>query len=297
LGKQMPNSMTGYGKSKKTFENYEIEAEIRSLNNRYLDTIVRLPKSIDVYEQRIKEVIKKKIFRGKVTLNISLNGISANGFGNLALNEDALQYYYDLVSKIKSNFDLKEDITLDHILQFKDLMQATEEELEDELLLENLLDTVGEALTALVEMRENEAVNIMSDINVRIKIIETNTDNIFAYAKDNPKQEYKKLYERVQKLINGKAIDEYRLEMELALLADRVDITEECTRLKSHLQQFDNILNTKKEVGKSLTFILQEMHREINTIGSKTTNVEISHMAITVKEEIEKLREQIQNLE
>jgi len=293
----MPNSMTGYGKSKKTFENYEIEVEIRSLNNRYLDTIIRLPKSFDIFEQRIKDEIKKKVFRGKVTLNITLNGISANGFGNVTLNEEALQYYYDLVSKIKSNFNLKEEITLDHILQFKDLMQAPEEELEDELLLENLLGTVNEALTELVEMRGNEAVNIMSDINERIGIIENNTNKIFTFAKDNPKQEYDKLYERVQKLINGKAIDEYRLEMELALLSDRVDVTEECTRLKSHLQQFDNILNTKKEVGKSLTFILQEMHREINTIGSKTTNVEISHMAIAVKEEIEKLREQVQNLE
>jgi uncharacterized protein (TIGR00255 family) len=293
----MPNSMTGYGKSKKTFENYEIEAEIRSLNNRYLDTIVRLPKSLDVFEQRIKEVVKKKIFRGKVTLNISLNGINANGFENLELNEDALQYYYDLVAKIKSNFNLKEDITIDHILQFKDLMQSPEEELEDELLLKNLLATVNEALSALVEMRENEAENIMSDINARIAIIEDNTNKIFATAKDNPKQDYDKLHERVQKMINGKAMDEYRLEMELALLADRVDVTEECTRLKSHLQQFDNILNTKKEVGKSLTFILQEMHREINTIGSKTTNVDISHMAIEVKEEIEKLREQVQNLE
>ncbi len=293
----MPNSMTGYGKSKKTFENYEIEVEIRSLNNRYLDTIIRLPKSFDIFEQRIKDEIKKKVFRGKVTLNITLNGISANGFENVKLNEEALQYYYDLVSKIKSNFKLKEEITLDHILQFKDLMQAADEELEDELLLENLLDTVNEALAALVEMRGNEATNIMADINERIGIIEKNTNKIFTFAKDNPKQEYDKLYERVQKLINGKAIDEYRLEMELALLSDRVDVTEECTRLKSHLQQFDNILNTKKEVGKSLTFILQEMHREINTIGSKTTNVEISHMAIAVKEEIEKLREQVQNLE
>ena len=293
----MPNSMTGYGKSKKSFENYEIEVEIRSLNNRYLDTTIRLPKSIDIFEQKIKDEIKKHIFRGKVTLNISLNGISDNGFGNIKLNDEALQYYYDLISKIKSNLGIKEEITLDHILQFKDLMQTADEELDDDSLLNNLVDTVNEALTALVEMRKNEAINIMKDIDDRIKIIEKNTNKIFITAKDNPRQEYDKLYERVQNMLNGKAIDENRLEMELALLADRVDVTEECTRLSSHLQQFNNILNTKKEVGKSLTFILQEMHREINTIGSKTTNVEISHMAIEVKEEIEKLREQIQNLE
>ena len=289
--------MTGYGKSKKTFENYEIEAEIRSLNNRYLDTIIRLPKSIDLFEQPIKNEIKKRIFRGKVTLNITLNNNSANGFEGIKLNEEALQYYYKLITKIKSNLNLSEDISLDHILQFKDLMQPAEEDLDDELLLENILITVNEALDSLIEMRNNEAVNIVVDIDQRIRVIEKNTNKIIVFGKDNPKQEYDKLYERVQSLLNGKLVDENRLEMELSLLADRVDVTEECTRLISHIQQFDSILKTKKEVGKSLTFILQEMHRETNTIGSKTTNVEISHLAIGIKEEIEKLREQIQNLE
>ncbi len=293
----MSNSMTGYGKSKKTFENYEIEAEIRSLNNRYLDTIIRLPKSIDLFEQPIKNEIKKRIFRGKVTLNITLNNNSANGFEGIKLNEEALQYYYKLITKIKSNLNLSEDISLDYILQFKDLMQPAEEDLDDELLLENILITVNEALDSLIEMRNNEAVNIVVDIDQRIRVIEKNTNKIIVFGKDNPKQEYDKLYERVQSLLNGKLVDENRLEMELSLLADRVDVTEECTRLISHIQQFDSILKTKKEVGKSLTFILQEMHRETNTIGSKTTNVEISHLAIGIKEEIEKLREQIQNLE
>ena len=289
--------MTGYGKAKKIYNNYEIEVEIRSLNNRYLDTIMRMPKSIDVFEQRIKEEIKKKLYRGKITVNITLNGVNANGFDNLTLNEEALQYYYDLIAKIKNNFNITEEITLDHILQFKDLMQPEEEQLEDESLLENILATVNESLDALVEMRKNEAENIMIDIKNRLNTIEKNTNAIFHEAKQNPKQEYDKLYDRVQNMLNGKAVDEYRLEMEMALLADRVDVTEECTRLNSHLQQFNNVLNTKREVGKSLTFILQEMHREINTIGSKTTNVNISHMAIEVKEEIEKLREQVQNLE
>lgn len=293
----MPSSMTGYGKSKKDFNNYEIEAEIRSLNNRYLDIILRLPKSIDIYEQRLKDVIKKEIFRGKITLNISINGVGSNGFENLTLDEDALQYYFELVSQIKSKFKIKEEIKLDHILQFKDLMQKSEEDADDELLLQNLLDTVDDAISALVEMKKSEAENILKDINSRISIIAKNIDNIYTIAKDNPKQEYDKLTERVQSMLNGKAVDEYRLEMEFALLADRVDITEECTRLKSHIQQFENILNTKQEVGKPLTFILQEMHREINTIGSKTTNVKVSHMAISIKEEIEKLREQVQNLE
>lgn len=293
----MPTSMTGYGKSKKTFDSYEIEVEIRSLNNRYLDTTIRLPKSIDLFENRIKDEIKKRIFRGKVTINIILNGIGGNGLDSFKLNKEALKYYYNLINEIKTILKLKEDISLDHILQFKDLLQPADEELDDDLLIENILSTVNEALDGIVEMRKNEAANIVLDIDSRIRLIESNTNKIYTFTKDNPKQEYEKLYERVQTLLNGKVVDDTRLEMELVLLADRVDVTEECTRLKSHIQQFDTILNTKKEVGKSLTFILQEMHREINTIGSKTTNVEISHIAISVKEEIEKLREQVQNLE
>jgi uncharacterized protein (TIGR00255 family) len=293
----MPRSMTGYGKAKKSFKDYEIEIEIRSLNNRYLDTTVRMPKSIDIFEQRIKDEIKKKIFRGKITITITINGINANGLDNLTLNEKALHYYYNLISKIKSNFNLKEEITLDHILQFKDLMQPEENEIDDEILIDNIIGTLNESVDALVEMRENEAKNIISDVESRLNIILNNTDSIVEAAKNNPKQEYDKLYERIKTILNGKDVDEYRLEMELALLADRVDVTEECIRLKSHMKQFDNILKSKKEVGKSLTFVLQEMHREINTIGSKTTNVDVSHKAITVKEEIEKLREQVQNLE
>ena len=289
--------MTGYGKSKKTFDNYEIDIEIRSLNNRYLDTIIRLPKNIDFLEQCIKEEIKKKIFRGKVTINIVLNGLGANEFENIKLNEDALNHYYNLMNEIKNTLNLNQEISLEHILQFKDLMQPTDEKMDDETLQKNLLIVVNEAVDSLIEMRRNEANNIIIDINKRIKIIASNTEKIKKIANDNPKQEYDKLAERVHNLLNGKAIDEYRLEMELAILSDRVDVTEECTRLNSHIQQFDSILKTKKEVGKSLTFILQEMHREINTIGSKTTNVEVSHLAITIKEEIEKLREQVQNLE
>lgn len=293
----MPKSMTGYGRSKKIFENYEIDVEIRSLNNRYLDTIIRLPKSIDVFDQKVKDEIKKKIFRGKVTVNITINGIGNNEFEGIVLNEGAINYYYNLLLKIKENLNLNEEISLSHILQFKDFMQPADEKTDDKTMIKNLLIVLNEALDDLIEMRSNEATNIVSDIDNRVNLINVNTQKINNIAKKNPKQEYDKLKERVQNLLNGKSIDEYRLEMEMALLADRVDITEECTRLDSHIQQFNTILKTKNEVGKSLTFMLQEMHREINTIGSKTTNTEVAHLAINIKEEIEKLREQVQNLE
>ncbi|MFC2088389.1 YicC/YloC family endoribonuclease [Calditrichota bacterium] len=292
----MPSSMTGYGKAQTTFNNYEIEVEIRSLNNRYLDTIIRLPKSLENYEQLIKDEIKKKLIRGKISISISING-KLNGHDGFKLNEDSLQYYYNLLNEMKAKTGAKGDITLDHLLQFKDLLQPNDEDFDDVEIKENVLITVNEALDKLINMRVAEAENIGKDVNNRLRTIEKITEDIYQKGKQNPKQEYDKLYQRVELLLQGKTVDENRLEMEISLLADRVDVTEECTRLKSHIQQFNTIFENRSEVGKPLTFILQEMHREVNTIGSKTTNVEISHSVIKMKEEIEKLREQIQNLE
>ncbi len=292
----MSSSMTGFGKAKTTYENYEIVAELRSLNNRYLDIIVRLPKSLENYEQLVKEEIKKKIIRGKISANISFNG-KINGLEDFKLNEEALSYYHKLLHEIQSRTGVKGDITIDHLLQFSDLLKQDEEEIDDEKIKNNLLATLRLALDKLVNMRQVEAKNITEDIKSRIQKIDVLAGDISEKGNDNPKQDYDKLYQRVQSLLKGRALDEYRLEMEIALLSDKVDITEECTRLKSHLKQFNTIFTTKAEVGKPLTFILQEMHREVNTIGSKTTIVEISHAVITMKEEIEKLREQVQNLE
>lgn len=292
----MPCSMTGFGKAKNTFDSYEIEAEIRSLNNRYLDILVRLPKSMVNYEPLIKNEIKKKILRGKISVSLSLNG-KLNGLNDFKLNEDTLQYYFNLLREMKTKTGVKGDITLDHLLQFTDLLQPNEEEINDDEIKNNILITLGQALEKLVNMRQVEAENIAVDINKRLQAIKKTTEEIYQKGKQNPKQEYEKLYQRVQLLLQDKTVDDYRLEMELSLLADRIDITEECTRLKSHIQQFNSIFTSKAEVGKPLTFLLQEMHREVNTIGSKTTNVEISHSVISLKEEIEKLREQVQNLE
>lgn len=292
----MPASMTGFGRANVIFSEYEIEVEIRSLNNRYLDIVIRSPKNLENFEQLIKSEIKKKIIRGKISVNISING-NLNGLDDFKLNEDSLKYYYDLLHEMKSKTGVKGDITLNHLLQFNDLLQPNEEQYEENELKENVLLVVNQALEKLIKMRMAEAENISKDIQNRLKKIEKITEEIYQKGKQNPKEEYEKLYQRVQLLLQNNDVDEARLETEIAFLADRVDITEECTRLKSHIHQFGEIFETRREVGKPLTFILQEMHREVNTIGSKTTIVEISHSVIKLKEEIEKLREQVQNLE
>lgn len=292
----MPRSMTGFGRAEEKNEKYEITAEIRNLNNRYLDINLKLPKSLIVYEFPLKELIKKKVMRGKLTANINFTDLVLSN-GNFILNKESVKFYYNLLNQIKEHTGLEGDITLDHLLQFKELIAPEEYVREDEEIKDLLFSVVEEALDNLNEMRMREAENISHDILYRVDLIEKTVQEIYQKGRKNPRTELKKLSNRIKDLVDNHDIDENRLEMELALLADRVDITEECTRMKSHIELFRNIFQSKEEVGKQLTFILQEMQRESNTIGSKTTDVSISHSVIHVKEEIEKIREQVQNLE
>jgi uncharacterized protein (TIGR00255 family) len=292
----MPRSMTGFGRAEEKNEKYEITAEIRNLNNRYLDINLKLPKSLIVYEFPLKELIKKKVMRGKLAANINFTDLVLSN-GNFVLNKESVKFYYNLLNQIKEHTGLEGDITLDHLLQFKELIAPEEYVREDEEIKDLLFSVVEEALDNLNEMRMREAENISHDILYRVDLIEKTVQEIYQKGRKNPRTELKKLSNRIKDLMNNHDIDENRLEMEMALLADRVDITEECTRMKSHIELFRDIFKSKREVGKQLTFILQEMQRESNTIGSKTTDVSISHSVIHVKEEIEKIREQVQNLE
>jgi uncharacterized protein (TIGR00255 family) len=168
---------------------------------------------------------------------------------------------------------------------------------EDDEIADRLGKVMSTALDNLNLVRQQEADNLHEDISGRISTIEQTTEDVYRRGKENPRTELDKLANRLQEMIAGNKIDQNRLELEMAIIADKVDITEECIRLKSHLEMFRDIFSHQEEVGKQLTFVLQEMQRETNTIGSKTTDIYISHQMIKVKDEIEKLREQIQNLE
>jgi uncharacterized protein (TIGR00255 family) len=217
--------------------------------------------------------------------------------GKFTLNEESIQFYYRLLQEIKTRTGVKGDITLDHLLHFKELIEPEEMSKEDEEIAERLSLVMTEALDNLNLVRQQEAQNLQADILSRIKTIEQTTEEVYCKGKANPRAELDKMSKRLQEMVAANKIDRDRLEQELALIADKVDITEECIRLKSHLQMFRDIFSQQEEVGKQLTFVLQEMQRETNTIGSKTTDIFISHQMIKVKDEIEKLREQVQNLE
>jgi uncharacterized protein (TIGR00255 family) len=288
--------MTGFGRSELRNSRHEITVEIRSLNNRYLDIGLKLPKSLNTYEYNLKELIKKRVLRGKLNVIVNHKNLVLTN-GDFRLNENTVQFYLHLLERIKDQTGLKDSITLDHLLQFKELLEPEEVVLEDNEMESMLINVFAKALDNLDSMRMKEAENIGKDIYSRLDNIKRILRTITKKAKDSPRSELNKLYSRLQEQIDKKKVDKDRLELELALIADRVDITEECTRLSSHLELFKEIMDTQAEVGKQLTFVLQEMHRETNTIGSKTSDVTISHDMIRMKEEIEKLREQVQNLE
>ena len=292
----MPRSMTGFGRAEVKNGHHEITVEIRTLNNRYLDIGLKLPKSLNHYEYKLKELIKKKIIRGKFTAIVNFKNLSLTN-GDLRLNEDTVQFYYKLLKEIKKRTGLNDHITLDHLLQFKELVEPDDIVLDDDEIEGLLIDAFEKALNELDSMRQKEAKNISNDIYARLDNIQRVLSKISKKAKGSARLELEKLYSRLLEKIEKREVDQDRLELELALIADRVDVTEECTRLASHLNLFKDVLEKKEEVGKQLTFILQEMHRETNTIGSKTSDIIISHEMINLKEEIEKLREQVQNLE
>ena len=292
----MPRSMTGFGRAEIKNSRFEITVEIRSLNNRFLDIGLKLPKSLNSYEYILKGLTKKKILRGKLTAVVNFKNLMLEN-GDLRLNHETVQFYHQLLEKIKSQTGIKDEITLDHLLQFKELIEPEEAVFQDDEIKTVLTDAFDKALENLDAMRRQEAENICVDIYSRLAKIKTALNSITDKAKDSPRLELDKLYNRLQERINNKEVDKDRLELELAIMADRVDVTEECIRLSSHLDLFKKVLDNKDEVGKQLTFLLQEMHRETNTIGSKTSDISISHEMIRLKEEIEKIREQIQNLE
>jgi uncharacterized protein (TIGR00255 family) len=293
----MINSMTGYGRGEATAEGVRVNAEVRTLNSRFFDFSFRTPRSLQNYEAELREFCRGQIQRGKLSLSLSeMRGLEAPAAARFDL-ASAERLAREL-SAIKDKLGLNGPVTLDHLLAFPDLLTQIEDPAISDLLLRLSREAVAAALQDLKKMRLAEGHALAADMLGRLTIIETNLAEIRRVQTDVPVRALDKLRERVKRLTLPQAFDDYRLEMELAILADRLDITEECVRLAGHINAFRRTLELPEGVaGKRLEFLLQEMHREANTIGSKTSSLDISHLAVNIREEIERLREQVQNIE
>jgi len=290
----MIQSMTGYGIANTVDKNFSVDVEIKSVNSRYFETYLKIPALLASKEYEIREFIKQKIQRGKINCIIQLKygGIEN---GNSQLDIDKLKNYLTLVKKIQKAAGIKDQLKLEHILFSKDLITSKENEISDKefVLIKKVL---GKAIDKLLKMRSNEGKELSKDLRNRINIIDEKIAEIENGFTSGKKDYFEKLQQRIVELIGDRELDKDRLNVELAFIADRADITEECVRLKSHLKFFLKSLD-EPEPGRKLNFLCQEMNRETNTISSKSISTTITHTAVHIKEEIEKIREQIQNIE
>ncbi len=289
-------SMTGYGKGSHIEKGFEIDVEAKSLNHRFLDLFLKLPRSVENREHKIREIIKKHLVRGRLSLSVCLHKIDEEAV-NMQLNDGVVRSYSKLLAELAEKMGVSEKPTLTHILTLPDIFIEHDDENYQEDAWRCIEIAVEKSLIALNEMRKREGVEIEKDLRCRVQLIDKLVEQIEEKTRGRSQSEFTKLYERVHSMVGTGELDPSRLELEVALLADRVDVTEECTRLKSHDLIFNESLASAESAGRKLNFLLQEMNREANTIGAKCNDADISHLVVQIKEEIEKLREQVQNVE
>ena len=288
-------SMTGYGRGTTSNKNISIEAEVKSINSRYLDIYFRLPSSLQSKEYELREAIKSKLKRGKVTTIIQIKS-SGKDADVPVLSKDKLKALIGFLKDIKKAARINEKIKLDHLLSFKELYLPDEFEFgESEFVL--VKEALDKAIKDLLKMKKNEGGELAKDLVARIKSIEEKVNAIENESMKSVNEYFSILKERIKSLVEDVTQYNDRLELELAVIAEKSDITEECVRLKSHLKFFLESIEKEEEPGRKLNFICQEMNREANTISSKSLATEITRNAVLIKEEIERIREQIQNIE
>lgn len=293
----MVRSMTGFGRGTFSDNGKEFTVEIKTVNHRYIDFYIKLPRQIGYLEERVREVASKSLFRGKVDIFISFEDRSDDS-RSVTLDESLASAYIQAVEKLKEKYSLKDDLSISLISRFPDVLRIEKNEDDEEHLWSVLKNALDMAIASLIQMREKEGNELRNSLLQKADYMESIISDI---TKRSPQvvTEYKqKLENRIKELLNQQTVDENRIAMEVAIFADRCGIDEELVRLGSHLTQLRDILNIKKQpIGRKLDFLVQEINREINTIGSKSNDIIITKNVLELKGETEKIREQIQNME
>lgn len=292
----MIKSMTGYGRSILENEGREYIVEIKSVNNRYNDISIKMPKGLNYLEDRIRKEILNSVTRGKVDVFITFNNNSDLG-KNIKLNTDIAKKYISELKKLAQENDIIDNINVMDISKFPDVLNIKVEESAEEIIEKELIMGLNEAIKNLIEMRKAEGNKIKEDLENRIEKISKKINQISNISSGLVEEYIVKLETRIKELLKTDVVDEARLAQEVVIYSDKCSVEEEITRLKSHISQFLNLLNENIAIGKKLDFLIQEMNRETNTIGSKANNLEITNFVVDIKTELENIREQIQNIE
>lgn len=289
-------SMTGYGKVETAFNNHTIVIELRSVNNRYLDITTKIPKNLSHIENDLRNQIKNKVARGSVFLSILMD---SGETGNIptSYNEAAVKAFIDIANDIKDKFNIEGNVHLEHLLSLPDLIQYSDSSQDQEELEKHIALNLDLAIDQMIEMRKKEGKNLVTDLKARISTIENILNEIERLEPTRICDWKEKFEERLKGLLQNLELDPIRLIQEASIVADRLDITEEIIRFRSHNQLFLNTLKTGGSQGKKLGFILQEMGREANTLGTKCQCAQIAACAIQLKDAVETIREQVMNIE
>jgi uncharacterized protein (TIGR00255 family) len=293
----MIRSMTGYGRGESISGDRNIIAEIKSVNNRYRDILVRLPRSLQPLEDDIRSQVASRMRRGRFEVNIQVEKKEGEGELALDLNMELARTYYRILSRVSEELGLQKAIGPVEICQMKDVITYKPEEMDMERIRADLKAALEAALEDCESMRIKEGSALEKELKQRMDGIRAALDQIHSRAPLVPEEWGRRVREKLQQMVQSVEVDENRLAQEMVYFADRSDITEEIVRSRSHLVQFGNALTGDEPVGRKLEFLIQELHREINTISSKASDASISATAVEVKVELEKMREQVQNVE
>ena len=292
----MIKSMTGYGRAVGVFADKQITVELRSVNNRYLDCTVKLPRLYTFCEDAVKQAVKQSVTRGKVDVFVTVN-LTQSTDVSIGLNRPVLEGYLAAMKSIADNYPVRDDISVSALSRLPDVFTVEKTEQDEDELKAQLLSVVEQALCSYDAMRRTEGEALARDLTAKADAIAEKVDFVEKRSPESVAAYREKLLAKMQEVLASSAVDEARILTEAAIFADKVAVDEETVRLRSHLDQLRTMLGSSEPIGRKLDFLMQEINRETNTIGSKCTDLEIARTVVDIKAELEKIREQIQNIE
>ena len=293
----MINSMTAYGRADHDFEGSLLQAEIRSVNNRYRDVILRIPRSFQALEEELKRRVASRVRRGRIEVTIQMEGNGEAPPYDLELNEPLVNSYVKIIEELKQRFGIEGDVQVDTLCQLKDVIVARPETPDVEKMKPGFVEVLEKALDSYDAMRGREGEALEADFRMRLNTMKNYVAEIEKRIPEVAAHRQERLKEKIAAMVEDLEVDEARLAQEIAILAEKADVTEELVRIKSHLDQFESYFSRDEALGRRLDFLIQEINREVNTLSSKAADAFVSGTVIEMKAELEKLREQVQNVE
>lgn len=288
--------MTGYGRGQATIDGTDILVEIKSVNNRYYDFSARLPRMYGYLEEKLKTFLNGSISRGKIEVSVSIYN-SGSKSEEISINLDVANGYINALREANQSLGLTDDITLSHVSRFPEVFIVKKIIEDEESVWNNIKPVAEEAVARFVSMRETEGEKMKEDLSSRLDFILSKVEEVEKISPTTTENYRNRLYQKLKDILSDNNIDEQRILTEAAIFSEKIAVDEETVRLRSHISQFRELLETDEPVGRKLDFLVQEMNRESNTIGSKAQDIAITKIVVDVKSEIEKIREQIQNIE